>query len=255
MTTLTQFIQEVKSTGFAKSSKFLVSMIKPPVIVQAFDNSKVEKICLFCDQSQLPGISVGSSPNRTFGELRETPYEMIYEPVNLSFYVDSNLIVKSYFDAWIAGMQDKETRQWSYYKDYIADIRIIVYNEENNEVYDVTLYEAYPKNVGAIQLDYAAKDVMKVQVTLNYKYWKATRSQAMNLGQGSDVFQQYQDYDMDAFLQQGGLAALASNNFNIPASYFSDFNEFNAITSNYMDQYGQVKEEVAAVSSLMNRFA
>lgn len=250
MTTLSSFIQQVKSTGLAKSSKYLVTFIKPAVVTSSFSTTKVEKLCLFCDQIQIPGISIASTPNRSYGELREAPYEKMFEPVNLSFYVDSNLDIKNFFDSWVNGMQDPVTRQWAFYRDYIADINIAVYNEENNQVYSITLYEAYPKNVSAIQLDYAAKDVMKLQVTLNYKYWWTSKTQQVNTA-GYDAFQEFQDFDFNSLIQQGGLASLMQTGFTIPSNYFNDYNDF---VTTFQDRYGEVKEEVAAVSSLMSRF-
>jgi hypothetical protein len=46
-----------------------------------------------------------------------------------------------------------------------------VYDADEKQRYIVTLYECYPKSIGAVQLDYSSKEVMKLQVSMNYKYW------------------------------------------------------------------------------------
>ena len=40
--------------------------------------------------------------------------------------------------------------------------------------YSVALYECYPKTIGSIQMDQASKDVMKLSVGMQYKYWSVT---------------------------------------------------------------------------------
>ena len=69
-----------------------------------------------------------------------------------------------------------------YYRDYARQLMINVEKitpsgemstnpDEGKKVYSIKLMECYPKTIGAIQLDYANKDVMKLNVTLTYRYW------------------------------------------------------------------------------------
>jgi hypothetical protein len=62
-------------------------------------------------------------------------------------------------------------KTFNYYDQYITNVNIHVEDLEDNEVYKINLHECYPKSIGAIQMDYAAKDIMKLTVTLTYKYW------------------------------------------------------------------------------------
>ena len=48
---------------------------------------------------------------------------------------------------------------------------VYVYDKDDNEQYHVKLFECYPKSVSPIQMDYGSKDIMKVQVSFNYRYW------------------------------------------------------------------------------------
>jgi hypothetical protein len=134
----------------------------------------LRKVLLFCDQIQLPGVNYSTTQIRTFGEFRETPYEKLYDNLTMSFYVDNDMKVKGLFDDWIGSIQDPITRTFSYYDQYISEMKIEVQDLQNKTRYEMTLYECYPKNIGSIQLDYANKDFMKMQVTMQYKYWTAT---------------------------------------------------------------------------------
>jgi hypothetical protein len=103
--------------------------------------------------------------------MREVPYDKLHDPVNMSFYVDTDLKVKRFFDLWMNSIQDPQTKKYSYYDNYITDIQIHVEDLNDKSRYMITMYECYPKSVGSIQLDYASKDVMKLQVTMNYRYF------------------------------------------------------------------------------------
>lgn len=162
-----KFIANVKRGGLARTNRYVVNIAKPIVM----EDYIYRKIMLFCDQIQLPGVNYSTTQNRSFGEFREIPYEKLFGDVNLSFYVDKDMHVKDFFDRWINRIQDGETRLFNYYNQYTTTTSIDVQDTMNDSTYRVTLYECYPKTLSPIQMDYASKDIMKLQVTLQYKYW------------------------------------------------------------------------------------
>jgi hypothetical protein len=166
---INQFISEVKTGALARTNRFAVEMTPPGGI----NPGNLRRILLFCDSVQLPGINYSTVQNRTFGEFREVPYEKLYEPINLTFYVDNDLIVKKMFDDWMSLISNPDRRTFEYYKNYIAPKFVIEVQDINDKTrYQVELFEAYPKNVNAVSLDNASKDVMKLTVNMQYKYWK-----------------------------------------------------------------------------------
>jgi hypothetical protein len=164
-----EFLAEVKQTGLAKNNRFVVSI--DGAGGYADNNNDFRKILLFCESAQLPGQSLATVPNRTFGEMRETPYDRLYEPITLNFYVDRAMHVKYFFDKWMDSIYNPATRKFSYYSDYTYDITIDVLDIQNNTNYRVALFEAYPKSVSAVALDQNNKDIMKLSVTFQYKNW------------------------------------------------------------------------------------
>lgn len=219
-TKLTEFIAEVKG-GVAKSNLFVVNLTVPERI-QILEpiKSKLSKIILFCDQAQIPGLSFSTSQVRSFGEYKEVPYEKLFEPVNLSFYVDANMTVKKLFDEWIGLIQDPDTRIFNYPKYYLTDAIDIVVNDANDQDrYKVTLHKAYPKALAPIQLDYSQKDVIKLQVTMAYQYATTTqltggvKSTADDLK--SSITSQMSNYNY-------GSSSLTT----ILTNYFNDFSRF-----------------------------
>jgi hypothetical protein len=176
---LKDFISEVKRGSLARNNRYAV-MFTPP---NQINPAALQKVLLFCDQIQLPGVNYSTVQNRSFGELREVPYDKLYDNLTMSFYVDTDMKVKTLFDDWISSIQDPTTRTFSYYNDYVSTMTIEVQDLQNKTRYEMTLSECYPKNIGSIQLDYGNKDFMKMQVTMQYKYWSATPISPLAEGQ------------------------------------------------------------------------
>lgn len=171
MSTLNDFIAQVKTIGMARTNRFNV-VLTPPQALPKLGNDGLKNILLFCDQVQIPGLSLATIQNRTFGEFREVPYEKLYGDIQMSFYVDNNMAVKGLFDDWMGLIQNPNSRTFEYYDKYVTDMQIEVEDVRNRIRYRTYIYEAYPKTISPIQLDYSSKDVMKMQVTMQYKYWK-----------------------------------------------------------------------------------
>lgn len=166
MSKLNDFISQVKTGGLARTNRYVVYFNLPWE-----PDSALRDTLLFCDQVQIPGTNYNTSDMRTFGEVRKAPYERLYEDINMSFYVDKEMKNKILFDYWLNQIQDPWTRTFNYYDDYVTDIVIEVQDLKDQSRYGIKLYEAYPKSIGAIQLDYAGKDIMKLSVNFAYKYY------------------------------------------------------------------------------------
>lgn len=217
MNKLNDFIASVKTVGLARTNRYSVVMTPPPVLnlsnISGIGGSgrsrlsDLERMLLFCDQVQLPGLNLSTIQNRSFGEFREVPYEKLFGDLNMSFYVDQNLYVKSVFDNWFAAIQNPITRSFSYYNDYVTTMEIIVEDLADQERYSVTLYECYPKSISPVQMDYASKDIMKLNVTMQYKYWTSSAMEQ----EGGEDFTNIMNSDKQ---------------YLVPESYYNDFASF-----------------------------
>jgi len=253
---ISNFVSNLTS-GMARTNRFSVVM-DVPVSLEGITPFK--NLLVFCDQAQLPGLSINTQPIRVFGEVRETPYEFNYEPIQFSFYVDGDMHVKAYFDEWINSIQNGNRRTYKYYNTYVCpQFQVLVQDVSDNTVFQVTLFEAYPKSVSAIQMDYASKDIMKIQVSMVYKYWKSTPVNSLHQYWGTDVYTnkvannngqvvqggslqpQPQTVLSGVDLLNGGAATQARNivggtissveqdiykTIAVPQEYFSNFNQF-----------------------------
>lgn len=165
--TINSFISEVKTRGLARTNRYSVEI---PFPTGGNEGSRLAS--LFCDAAQLPGINIATTQQRIYGENRDFPYERSYDPLNLSFYVDTEMQTKLLFDNWINLVINPNSKVTQYYRSYVRDIKIRVLDiSETSPKYTISLYECYPKTVSPIQMDASSKDVMKINVSLQYKYF------------------------------------------------------------------------------------
>lgn len=173
---LNEFISKVKSTGLAKTNRYRVT-IATPALMTGFMNSG-RLITLFCESTSLPGQVVATTEQRIMGETREFPYSKMFDNITLSFYIDNNFEVKAFFDNWSNYISNTQNKITYYYKDYIAPTVLIEVLPMDSEVsmYSITLHEAYPKATSSIQLSADSRDVAKIGVNLNYKYYTTSHT-------------------------------------------------------------------------------
>lgn len=230
---LKEFIAQLKTDGMARSNYFDVELALPFAVARNSNtNFDMRKILLFCEAINLPSVNISTTQIRTFGELRETPYDKLFDTIQLSFYVDTSMNVKLLFDTWINSIQDPVTRKYSYYNTYTTDVmKINVLDKKSKTRYSVSLFEAYPKSIGAIQLDQNSKDIMKLNVTMIYKYIK-TEAFAVDDKSPKSTFPFF-------------------DSIKIPTDYFSDFsgfqNKFQTFTGELSDF--ATKDTIGSVAS------
>ncbi|CAB5221624.1 tail tube protein [uncultured Caudovirales phage] len=215
-----KFIADIKTKGLSRSNRYTV-LFSPPV---TFRNTDLLSIMLLCDQATLPGSSFSTTQNRSFGEFREVPYEKLYDTATFSFYVDKDLQVKYMFDQWINSIQDPVTRKFNYYDSYTTDLTIDVQDLNDKTRYTLNMFECYPKSINSVQLDYAAKDIMKISVTMQYKYWTSTTKTVLETNKVVDAAILNQYYD-DFYKFQTRNSANSGIQFS-GSSFGPQFNKF-----------------------------
>lgn len=170
---LDRFITQIKTRGIARTNRYRVFI--PFIGANNFNSSgssNMELAQLFCESTTLPGLNIATDPARSFGEVREMPYEPMYDPVSMTFYMDADMHLKNAFDGWMSRVIDPFTRTIQYYRSYTTDIEIYVDNVDGKSPYMIKLFEAYPKTVGSVQLAAESRDIMKLPVVFQYKYWR-----------------------------------------------------------------------------------
>lgn len=158
------FLAAIKTSGLATQNRFWVGFAPPKVM-----GKSAESVLLYCKSASVPGVNIASSPERLTGEVREIPYDRNYGAANLAFWNRADFDTRNYFERWIDGIQDPQTRELAYFDDYRTDVKITVLDKMDKPRYEVTLFDAHPKNIGMLSLDNETPGAMTFDVTFDYQ--------------------------------------------------------------------------------------
>ena len=172
--------------GFSRPSRYEVLIIPPrgsnnnPTSDDISNNKKIREISLACENISFPGRNIDTTTDTNiYGPTREIASGFSYAEVSATFRCSSDMKEKLYFETW--QKQSFNTQTWSmqYYEDYIGAVQIFQLDENNNRKYGVELVEAFPKNIGAMTLDYSnGSEINKLPVTFSYRWWKNLNDEA-----------------------------------------------------------------------------
>lgn len=173
------FLGTLSKSGISKASDYVVRVNFPSKARSSF-KAGLQDLELRAESVELPGRTVITTPYRDVGVPREIGYSAIYPPISITFLVSRDMRERVLFTNWqdvIVGdtrkiqVADGRSFNAGYYKDYIADIEIIKYNETGNPNLRVKLIEAYPRTVNQMTLAYSDSEALRLTVTFQYRHF------------------------------------------------------------------------------------
>jgi len=134
-----------------------------------------ERLEIFCKKAELPGVQFSVDEIRYYGEPFKFPYMPVYTDLSLSFYVGSDMAERKFWDAWMFSIMDPYSHDFNYITEYSVDIVIDQYNELDESVYQIKLFDAYPISISQMDVSYDDDNrVHECTVTCAYKRWLPT---------------------------------------------------------------------------------
>lgn len=101
-----------------------------------------------------------------------TPYSANYDPITLSFYNDPSLDSRDYFEVWQSAVVNLGTNTMNFYEEYVSDVHMYMIDNYGNDTYKITLYDAWPMNLGIMDTSYSQSNAYTTStVTLAYRTW------------------------------------------------------------------------------------
>jgi len=130
------FVSEIRKFGVARPTRFEV-MIDLPYSLRT-GGGKVEvggiskRLSLRCENAVLPQLNINVAQQRIYGPNYIYPISSDYggDSITLSFVMDRNMGLKTFFDAWLHSIVDPNTFNVSYninssgYREYCTQIKI-----------------------------------------------------------------------------------------------------------------------------------
>ena len=218
-TGLQEFITSMnRSKGFARLSRYAV-VITPPsnlnrLITQAqtetgapgeitdeqernMDQLKAmsanlgQQLSLHCNSISMPGHDLqapdmqhGSAPGRQIVQSHDYA-----GTIAASFYLDSHLRERHYFEQWQKMAVSTTTHKANYYNDYIGSMEIFQLDTNNEITYGIKATEVYPSTIGGIEYSYdSANQVATQAVSFEYRQWYNLTENAIHTYRNSDSY-------------------------------------------------------------------
>ena len=156
--------------GLARANRFSVLVIPP---AQAFDTiEQVRDLNILCESCTLPGRQIQTFEHEYVRQQIKIAQSFINEDVSFTFNITNDYFIKSIFDRWTNSVIDRDTFKKNYDEVYKRDIQIFQNDSNNKPIYEVTLRNAFPISVGAVELGNGNEDIERVTVEIAYEDFK-----------------------------------------------------------------------------------
>jgi hypothetical protein len=135
-----------------------------------------------CESSELPGKTIATSEDVSFGSTTKHAYDTTYSDINLTVMAGEDMIERAFFEIWMenivnntnlaGGGMGSKAGLIKYYNEY-ADGQVRMYHTDNsgNVVARYTLYEAYPIQLSTMNLNWEEQNTyQRFSATISYRY-------------------------------------------------------------------------------------
>lgn len=173
MPSLQNFVHSFQK-DIARSNRFEVIILPPSglPLVAAYGRN----LTLRCENAQLPGRTLATTEQRTYGPIEKFPYLTTYNDLDLTFIVDDDMSQKYVFDTWFEYINPSSTNNIGYKSEYSCDLLINQYDVSNRLSYSVNVIGAYPMSMNQLDLDWSSDGYHKLAVTFAYTRWEQNTS-------------------------------------------------------------------------------
>ena len=135
---------------------------------------KMNNLTFLCEQAELPGKTIMNIEDKLYGPVRKIGYGQMFIDTTMTFICTAEgWKEKAFFDNWQNDIVDPDLYDASYYNDYTTDIWLRTFREDNQGSYGIKFREAFPLNVGAVNLGWGQNnEYARLSVTFAYRKWE-----------------------------------------------------------------------------------
>ena len=206
-----EFLSHInRNNGLAKPAKFQVNITLPISIIQLtnqYGPDLSRGLSLQCEAAELPGKNFVTEDVKIYGPTFKIPFQTQYNDTSLTFLCSGNFYERFLFDSWMNLIMPTDTNNLRFPKGdeqtgYLTEVLVKQYDDIGNEIYNVTLIDAFPINVQAQTLNWSEDGFHRLTVVFAYQRYETERKPVFSGEEyvESDILapKQGQDYDVDA---------------------------------------------------------
>ena len=135
------------------------------------------QINIHCDSVSMPGHDLQTQTVQ-YGSAPEEDMVVAHGyggQINASFYADSFLRERHFFEMWQKMAVNHTTHKAKYYDDYVGKMQIYQLASDNLQdqpSYGIEASEVYPATVSAVEYSYGSSNTLvKINIGFNYRRW------------------------------------------------------------------------------------
>jgi hypothetical protein len=155
---------------FARPNRFQVFFPLPEGLYSLGNSQDI--LTFRCENAQIPGRTLATTEQRTYGPIEKLPYLTTYNDLDVTLIVDSNMIQKRLFDAWMQLINPSFTNNFTYRETYCTDITVKQYDVTDKVTYEVKFIDSYPISINQMDLDWSSDGYHKLNATFAYTRWE-----------------------------------------------------------------------------------
>jgi len=162
--------------GMARSNRFVIdfSAIGPKLAgIANIDDASFDDLNYFCETCSLPGRTTNTVEYGPWHREIKIPIGYVNDDVEMTFNLTNDYFIKKLLDAWAGLIINYDNYLLNYDNMYRADIKIYQLDLADKVTYAVTLFDAYPYSIKAIDLNNADNDaIAKCSASFAYRDFK-----------------------------------------------------------------------------------
>ena len=179
--------------GPAKRNKFSVEVHPPKLMHQRQLADSVEFLAM---NVSLPAKTLAMTEYRYGGKFSlSVPYEITLEPVTIKVMNTNDQSPRIFWNQWFNHIQNFDTYNMQYYKEFVGTVALHMYLDDEESInpskssHHVTLHEAFPKGMSAIEVGWENSEFQDFDVDIQYSWWTMsgeTRADGKKVGSMTD---------------------------------------------------------------------
>ena len=179
--------------GIAKRNRFSVE-VTPPKSMQK--KELADSINFLAKAVSFPAKTLAMTEYRYGGKFSlSVPYEITLEPVTINVMNTGNQAPRIFWNQWFNHIQNFTTYNMQYYEKFVGTVSLHMYLDDqefldpSKSSYHVTLHEAFPKGMSAIDVGWENTEFQDFDVDIQYSWWTMsgeTDSKGNRIGSTTD---------------------------------------------------------------------
>ena len=126
-----------------------------------------------CESATLPGRGFFAVEDSEYGPKRAIPHKPQYDAFDCTFYMTNDMEDRELIEIWMNQINgfDGGNFHSKFHDDYRGIIYVEALNMHGRPNYRCMMADAFPMQLGVINLGYANTDILKFNAQFRYRHW------------------------------------------------------------------------------------